>query len=149
MDAAVVLASVVALAVLAVVVATVRGRRRREARMGSWPDHVRRRAEGGEEEHLPARPRHRLPDPPWTSSVSTTRTRSDELRNELVVIGSTRGFLSMQGKDPRTRQIGDELDRIGGMTEMRRVHAMVVDQLGRHYSRELEVAWDGIGKWLG
>ncbi|MFG2553270.1 hypothetical protein [Streptomyces sp. NPDC048581] len=81
--------------------------------------------------------------------MSTTRTRSDELRNELVVIGSTRGFLSMQGKDPRTRQIGDELDRIGGMTEMRRVHAMVVDQLGRHYSRELEVAWDGIGKWLG
>lgn len=146
MDAAVVLASVVALAVLAVVVATVRGRRWREARTQSWPDHVRRRVEGGEEEHVPAPRRHKMPPPPWAGGA---RTRTDELRDELVAIGRSRGFLSMEGKDRRTREIGAELDRMNGMARMRHVHRMVVDELGPLYARELELAWDGIGKWRG
>ena len=76
-------------------------------------------------------------------------TRTDQLLDELAVIASTRGFLSMKGKDPRTREIGAELDRMNGMQKMRDVHRVVAAELGGVRARELEVAWDGIGDWRG
>jgi hypothetical protein len=76
-------------------------------------------------------------------------TRTDQLLDELAEIARTRGFLSMKGKDPRTREIGAELDRMNGMQKMRDVHRVVAAELGGVRARELEAAWDGIGNWRG
>ena len=76
-------------------------------------------------------------------------TRTDQLLDELAVIARTRGFLSMKGRDSRTREIGAELHRMNGMQKMRDVHRAVAAELGGVRARELEVAWDGIGDWQG
>ncbi|MEO3749446.1 hypothetical protein [Streptomyces sp. B6B3] len=75
--------------------------------------------------------------------------RANELANELLAIGRRGGFLTMQGKDARTRAIGAELDRMGGMQMMLDVHDVVAAEIGRLPARELEAAWDGIGDWMG
>ena len=48
--------------------------------------------------------------------------------------------------EPKARLIGEELDRRGGLEEMRRMF----DQLrGMQGSRTLEMHWNGIGDWRG
>ncbi|MFF7211909.1 hypothetical protein ACFZAU_15470 [Streptomyces sp. NPDC008238] len=70
--------------------------------------------------------------------------------DELCAIGLFHGFLTLEGeKDPRTREIGAELDGMGGKQEMLDAHHLVRARLGRVHARELEAAWDGIGSWLG
>ncbi|MDX3227181.1 hypothetical protein [Streptomyces sp. ME19-01-6] len=76
-------------------------------------------------------------------------TRTDELLDELAAIARSRGFLRQGREDPRTREIGAELDRMNGMQKMRDVHRVVAAELGGVHARELEVAWDGIGGWQG
>jgi hypothetical protein len=44
---------------------------------------------------------------------------------------------------PRTREIGETLNRLGGFQLM----VWVADQIPPHDHRVLEAAWDGIGEW--
>ncbi|MES4901469.1 MULTISPECIES: hypothetical protein [unclassified Streptomyces] len=130
MEPAVLIGVVVALVVLGGFLAALRGRRSRSgypyARSG--PPYVPLRS---------------------VASPVDEDTRTDQLLDELVEIARTRGFLSMKGKDQRTREIGAELDRMNGMQKMRDVHRVVAAELGGVRARELEVAWDGIGDWRG
>ena len=48
--------------------------------------------------------------------------------------------------EPVAREIGKELDREGGIGEMRRIFSMLGDRRG---SRTLEMHWGGIGDWWG
>ena len=48
--------------------------------------------------------------------------------------------------EPLARQIGEALNQQGGLTEMRRVFALLG---GRRGSRTLEMHWNGIGEWRG
>lgn len=48
--------------------------------------------------------------------------------------------------EPLATDIGEELDRRGGIAEMRRVFALLH---GREGARTLEMHWGGIGDWLG
>ena len=68
----------------------------------------------------------------------------DPLVRELVSIGGQRSFLS----SARAKEIGKIFDQRGGMDAMRDAHAEVAywhpDQ-----SRALEMAWGGIGDWMG
>ncbi|MEU1371416.1 hypothetical protein ABZ454_35540 [Streptomyces sp. NPDC005803] len=74
-----------------------------------------------------------------------------DLIDELIAIGRGRGFVraSPFRADARTLEIGRALDRKGGMDMMRSVHDAVREIVGGGLSRELDVAWDGIGDWLG
>jgi hypothetical protein len=69
------------------------------------------------------------------------------LINELISTGQTKGYLP---REPgRTRDIGEELSRMGGINLMRKAHQRVSSKLGNVKARELESAWAGIGGWLG
>lgn len=48
--------------------------------------------------------------------------------------------------EPIATSIGQELDRKGGIQEMRRIFNMVSQQQGK---RTLEMHWGGIGDWEG
>jgi hypothetical protein len=77
-----------------------------------------------------------------------SKGRRSALVKELIAIGRARGFLSADGKDDvRTREIGAEIDKMGGMESMRQAHAEVAAALGPIRARELEAAWGGIGHW--
>lgn len=56
-------------------------------------------------------------------------------------------FLSRKDKE-RTREIGDELNKIGGFDLMLAVCDRV-SMVERESRRSLELAWDGIGSWQG
>jgi len=47
------------------------------------------------------------------------------------------------------REIGRELNERGGIALMLDAHRAVSERLGGTAGRELEVAWDGIGEWMG
>jgi hypothetical protein len=47
------------------------------------------------------------------------------------------------------REIGRELNVRGGIDLMLSAHRAVSERLGGTAGRELEVAWDGIGEWMG
>jgi hypothetical protein len=49
----------------------------------------------------------------------------------------------------RTIEIGKELHDICGERAMLMVHAKVFDRCDAQAARMLEMAWDGIGEWLG
>ena len=57
----------------------------------------------------------------------------------------------------RAREIGEELNRVGGFRMMQEVHKLFVLALfaktdyenAASLSRRLELAWHGIGSWLG
>lgn len=53
---------------------------------------------------------------------------------------------AIQSLEPVVTEIGKELDRKGGIQEMRRVFALLGGAPG---SRTLEMHWDGIGEWRG
>ena len=76
------------------------------------------------------------------------------LIEELIRVGqkapdgrSTSTFLNI-GK-ARAREIGERLNQIDGNELMLAVHSRVSQSLGGSSGRELEVAWDGIGEWMG
>lgn len=144
---------IVVLIALACVVSTVRNRRWRRAREQSYPDHVRRRIQASEQGKFPVDGSRPGMDPsrPASRAVASGSldARTGQLLSELCAIGLRRGFLTMQGKDSRTREIGAELDRMGGMRKMLEVHSLVQAEIGRLHARHLEAAWDGIGSWQG
>ncbi len=65
-------------------------------------------------------------------SFADTRSHGDPER--AAFLGETR---------QRTREIGQQLNRLGGWNLM----SWVADKIPKYDQRELEVAWDGIGKW--
>ncbi|MGC4938932.1 hypothetical protein [Kribbella sp. DT2] len=70
--------------------------------------------------------------------------------NELVRIGLAGGFLDGGPGQERTRELGRMLDSVGGIEEMRAFHREVASRLPDPAGpRELERAWDHIGKWWG
>lgn len=76
---------------------------------------------------------------------------------ELVMIGRTDGFLSMEpgGKfdgnrrNSRARIIGELLNQRGGKPMMIQAGEAVQKELGSTRGRELEIAWHLIGQWKG
>jgi hypothetical protein len=72
---------------------------------------------------------------------------SEQLINELISIGRTKGYLPRE--EGRTREIGEELNKMGGMGLMQTAHEQVSSSLGNVKARELESAWSGIGMWRG
>ena len=48
--------------------------------------------------------------------------------------------------EPEATRIGQELDRRGGISEMRRIYKLVPEMRGK---RTLDMHWDGIGEWRG
>ena len=91
-----------------------------------------------------------LPKPVWDPKVN-------RLIAELVTIGRNEGFLSLQGggkfgadgRHMRTREIGSQLDALGGVPLMRTICEEVRMTLGSAKERELESAWNDIGQWRG
>ena len=81
---------------------------------------------------------------------------SESLLSELVEIGKADKFLSEEkGKEfdsycrnVRVREIGKRLDEIGGFELMQSVCIRISLMLGPCRAREMEMAWDGIGRWL-
>lgn len=81
---------------------------------------------------------------------------ADRLVEELIEIGKTDGYLSMRpggkfnetNKHIRARQIGQELNKRGGMDLMKAANYAVRARLGGVPARELEAAWGYIGNWL-
>lgn len=76
------------------------------------------------------------------------------LLNELLEIGERDGFISAEGgpqfdemRHRRAREIGERLNRLGGIAFMRAAHDCVRSAGGE--ARKLEMAWDGIGDWWG
>ncbi|MGD2247936.1 MAG: hypothetical protein PVF58_05985 [Candidatus Methanofastidiosia archaeon] len=76
------------------------------------------------------------------------------LIDELVEIGKTCGFISTPGGNfngnghhIRTREIGMQLDNMGGMELMQVAYYTVARVLGPVAGRSLEVAWGYIGNW--
>jgi hypothetical protein len=91
------------------------------------------------------------------SSAGRGETTHDAHRliRELIEVGTrvpgdteTASRFLTKGRK-RTVQIGEDLNRLGGMTLMLEAHGQVQNHLGHIPARELEVAWDGIGDWLG
>jgi len=81
----------------------------------------------------------------------------EKFLNELMGIGQTDGYLSMQpggkfndkSRNIRAIEIGQGLNKIGGMDAMRLAGAAIRQFLGSAKARELEYCWDGIGSWHG
>jgi hypothetical protein len=81
----------------------------------------------------------------------------DLLVNELIQIGKSYEYLSLKGDVKynkrgdhiRARDIGEQLNKMGGIDLMRAAHDMVKSSLGTGQARNLESVWDGIGDWLG
>jgi hypothetical protein len=69
--------------------------------------------------------------------------------DELDRIGKTYGFLT--SKRSLTYEIGERLNKIGGMELMRKVSFMVARRFppDSGTEQELDVAWNGIGNWKG
>lgn len=69
----------------------------------------------------------------------------ERLVDELESIGRTTGYLPR--REGRTRDIGEELNGLGGLELMRTAHERIGSSLGNVKARELESAWGGIGQW--
>jgi hypothetical protein len=79
----------------------------------------------------------------------------DKFVTELIEIGKNSNFISFSGDafdengyHIRTREIGKELYKIGGMPLMQAVFYRVLKHLGPCAGRALEFAWSYIGDWL-
>ena len=80
---------------------------------------------------------------------------ADPLVEELIEIGQTYNFISdpggnfnRKGYHIRTREIGETLDRMGGIELMQAAYYRILASLGLTYARALECAWGHIGEWL-
>jgi len=90
----------------------------------------------------------------WYSGKIKTM-RYSALARELIRIGrkdrpdtASASFYLRIAYRP-TRVIGKELNRLGRLNMMKRAYAQVTDALGPGAARELDMAWNGIGRWLG
>ncbi|KAJ5408882.1 hypothetical protein N7509_002765 [Penicillium cosmopolitanum] len=75
-----------------------------------------------------------------------------DLITELIDIGHAEGaLLGPRGSAlwGHVRSIGSALNHAGGKKLMLQAHEAVRDKLGAIRARELEVAWGGVGDWLG
>lgn len=78
-----------------------------------------------------------------------------DLINELVRIGHQDDYLSVtpgggynaQCRHVRTRQIGDRINKIGGLKLMSWVFEKVHKKVGKVLASHLEYAWNDIGEW--
>lgn len=81
---------------------------------------------------------------------------SESLLSELISIGEADRFLcedAEEGFDScsrniRVREIGERLNEIGGFELMQSVCIRISMRLGPCRAREIEMAWDRIGRWL-
>jgi hypothetical protein len=64
--------------------------------------------------------------------------------------GSPRGegFVKGSGQDVHVRNLGSQLDDLGGFGLMREAHELFAEKRPRA-ARNLEMVWDGIGTWRG
>ncbi len=77
------------------------------------------------------------------------------LIDKLVKIGQQDDYLSVspgggynaQCRHVRTRQIGDRLNKIGGLALMTWVFEKVRKRAGKVLASHLEYAWNDIGEW--
>jgi hypothetical protein len=106
--------------------------------MFDWWRRWRERRERTLWEEVPVRPR-----PPSSAPDGL----SPAVR-ELVEIGMAGHFLTADGHDQRTRQIGQSLYDQGGHAAMIDAYDEVAALLP-YRRRGLEMAWDGIGDWQG
>lgn len=58
------------------------------------------------------------------------------------------GFVTVSREAEPVREIGKELDELGGFKLMQEVHALFA-QIRPRAARNLEMVWNGIGGWLG
>lgn len=75
-----------------------------------------------------------------------------ELITELIDIGHAEGALLAPGGSElrgRVRSIESALNDAGGKKLMLQAHEAVRGRFKPTIARELEVAWDGVGDWLG
>jgi hypothetical protein len=80
----------------------------------------------------------------------------DDYLKELVLIGHKEDFLSErpggafngQCHHRRTREIGEKLNKMGGIDLMWKVFYRVKRKVGKQISDHLEYAWSGIGQWM-
>ncbi len=87
---------------------------------------------------------------------SHAKAEVERLLNELMRIGKTDDFLSerpgggynRECRHIRTREIGQRLDEIGGLSLMEFANRTVRRKLGKNLSWHLEAAWKDIGKWI-
>jgi hypothetical protein len=89
-----------------------------------------------------------LTTPADSKKIARHRPEIQSLVRELIEIGNTRGFVTSESNDKRTRKIGSRLNAIAGMDLMERVYDEVATHV-RRPARELDLAWDGIGEWRG
>ena len=78
---------------------------------------------------------------------------ANTLIGELVALGQggypETGYGYLSRNNTRTIEIGTELDNCGGIKLMLFGLAKIRKEHGNVAARELEMAWDGIGEWLG
>ena len=91
-------------------------------------------------------------NPPYPRSEKQT---VDQLINELLKIGETEDFLSEYPGGPfnrrcrhiRAREIGKQLDQLGGFALMDFVYDRVRRKLGNQLADHLDFAWFDVGHW--
>jgi len=83
--------------------------------------------------------------PPITVSPQKTGDQLSILK-QLCGAYTRNDFAQIQRLEPLATEIGRELDRQGGITEMRRVYSSLGGIPG---TRTLDMHWDGIGDWRG
>ena len=79
----------------------------------------------------------------------------DQLINELIKIGETEDFLSEypggrfngRCRHIRAREIGTQLDELGGYALMDFAYERIRKKLGAAYADHLDFAWFDIGHW--
>jgi hypothetical protein len=97
------------------------------------------------------------PAPDLTTASDSRGPEIDRLIEELIQIGRARKFLTTQAgrefnaafRNIRACEIGESLNEKGGMGLMQFAVYRVRDVLGGIEARHLEMAWGGIGEWLG
>jgi hypothetical protein len=70
----------------------------------------------------------------------------EQLVAELREVYSTYGSFLGPGKE-NSQSIGNEINAQYGFDGMTMVHERIRETVGRTPSRELEMAWHGIGSW--
>jgi hypothetical protein len=79
----------------------------------------------------------------------------EKITLELFQIGREQDYLSErpggaynhQCRHVRTREIGRQLNEIGGLELMKWMHRKVQKKLSKIKAEHLEYAWDGVGPW--
>ena len=82
------------------------------------------------------------------SGTSGARTGFEELVDQLVTVGSSNGYLAIDGsKNSDAVKIGRQLNELGGFNMMLQAHNVVAERLGNRLARHLEACWGGVGDW--